>query len=292
MSSLASSTQQLIRAAQDDKVIELWLSRVNLRSRQTYHTTIRQFQVYFGFMPLHQITLEDLIQWQQMLSLRYSQNTQRSKVSIIKSLFNFAHRAGYLQINPVVLLRTPNAHPCLHERILTQAQVETVIINADSDRNELIAQTLYTLGLRVSEIVEMKWSDFSSTETGVRLRIIGKGNKLRHINVPEYLYGYLQLLRGDSPYVFKSRQGPKLTRQQVYNIIKKLGDRQNIKLSPHYLRHSHATHSLAGGCPLKLLSNNLGHSNISITSNYLHANETDSSANYIPAIGGSNRVEN
>ncbi|BAW97769.1 integrase/recombinase (plasmid) [[Synechococcus] sp. NIES-970] len=288
MSSLSSPTQQLIRAAQDDNVIELWLSRVNLRSRQTYHTTIRQFQLHFEFAPLHRITLEDLIQWQQMLSLRYSQNTQRSKVSIIKSLFNFAHRAGYLQVNPVVLLKTPNAHPCLHERILTKSQVEAVVLHADSDRNELIAQTLYTLGLRVSELVEMKWSDFSPTDTGMRLRVIGKGNKQRHINIPDHLYQYLQRLRGDSPYVFRSRQGPQLTRQQVYNIIKSLGDRLNIRLSPHYLRHSHATHSLAGGCPLKLLSDNLGHSNISVTSNYLHANETDGSANYLPAMGGLN----
>lgn len=273
--------QQLIRVQEDEQMIQLWLSRVTGRSQQTYETTICQFQAYFEFTPLRTLTLEDLIRWKNSLQTTYSQNTQRGKVSIVKSLFNFAHRAGYLQINPVVLLKTPNVHPCLNERILTKTQVKEMIVNADSDRNELIAQTLYILGLRVSELVEMKWSDFSQTEIGKRLKVVGKGNKQRFINVPNYLYDALERLRGESPYVFQSRQSPKLTRQQIYYVIKKLGERQEIKASPHYLRHSHATHSLAGGCPLKLLSENLGHSNISITSNYLHAGETDSSANYL-----------
>lgn len=68
---------------------------------------------------------------------------------------------------------------------------------------------------------------------------------------------------------------------QVYRIIKELGRRQDLQILPHYLRHFHATHSLKNGCDLKLLSDSLGHSNIAITSRYLHSLSSESSSNYI-----------
>ncbi len=156
--------------------------------------------------------------------------------------------------------------------------------NADTLRNELIIKTLYLLGVRVTELINIRWDDFIQTDDGLKLKVMGKGDKVRFIIVPAGLWGELQALRNDSAYVFSSRKGTnggKLSRVQVYRVIKANGEKVGVKASPHFLRHSHATHSLKNGCDLHLLSESLGHGNIAITSRYLHASGDDGSANYL-----------
>ncbi len=283
---LVQNNQQpkITTASTDDQILTLWAAQKSPATQKTYFYVVKQFRS-FTDKPLNQITFDDLLHWMDSLGGQ-SQNTKRNKIAVVKSLFGFAHKVGYIPVNPAQLLKQPKENDCRVERILSKTQVKAIANSADTFRNEMIAKTLYSLGLRVSELIEMQWDDFTQTDNGIKLKVTGKGSKIRFLIVPANLYTDLLQLRknSDSEYVFSSRKGNnggKLSRVQVYRIIKQLGDDQYIKATPHYLRHSHATHSLDNGCDLNLLSSSLGHGNIAITSRYLHASETDGSANYI-----------
>ena len=283
---LVQNNQQpkITTASTDDQILTMWASQKSPATQKTYFYVVRQFRAVIE-KPLSQITFDDLLHWMDSLGGQ-SQNTKRNKIAVVKSLFGFAHKVGYIPVNPAQLLKQPKENDCRVERILSKTQVKAIASNADSFRNEMIVKTLYSLGLRVSELINVCWDDFTQTDNGMKLKVIGKGSKVRFLIVPASLYTDLLRLGkdSDSKYVFSSRKGNnggKLSRVQVYRVIKQLGDDQYIKATPHYLRHSHATHSLDNGCDLNLLSSSLGHGNIAITSRYLHASETDGSANYI-----------
>lgn len=275
---------KLTNATTDDQILTMWASQKSPATQKQYFYVVKQFRSVVT-KELGQVTFDDLLHWLDSLAGQ-SQNTKRNKIGVIKSLFGFAHKIGYIPVNPAKMLKQPKENDCRVERILTKTQVKAIASNADTFRNEMIVKTLYGLGLRVSELIEIQWEHFTQTDNGIKLKVFGKGSKIRYLIVPAGLYSdLLQLGKdSDSKYVFSSRKGShggQLTRGQIYRIVKASGDRQYLKATPHYLRHSHATHSLDNGCDLNLLSTSLGHGNIAITSRYLHASETDGSANYI-----------
>jgi integrase/recombinase XerD len=283
MLTVQTNLQPKITAAiSDDEILTMWSAQKSSATQKTYFYVISQFRSVLE-KELRQVTFEDLLHWMDSLAGQ-SQNTKRNKIAVIKSLFGFAHKIGYLPVNPAQLLKQPKENDCRVERILTKSQVKAITADCPAYRDEMIIKALYVLGLRVTELVEMQWDNFTQTDEGMKLKVMGKGGKVRFLIVPANLYRDLVELRTDSAYVFSSRKGNnggKLSRVQVYRVVKEMGDRQYIKVSPHYLRHSHATHSLSNGCDLNLLSTSLGHGNIAITSRYLHASSNDGSANYI-----------
>ncbi|MCC5632596.1 tyrosine-type recombinase/integrase [Nostoc sphaeroides CHAB 2801] len=145
----------------------------------------------------------------------------------------------------------------------------------------------YFAGLRVSELCGLKWRDLKARGDGGQITVFGKGDKTRTVLLGAGIWREINSLKGyakhDDP-VFVSGKGGHLCRSMVFHIVKNAATRAEIEgnVSPHWLRHSHASHSLDRGAPIHLLQKTLGHSSVAITEMYLHARPTDSSGLYLP----------
>lgn len=272
-----------------EQLIELWLHERSPNTKDGYRRYLKRFLAHVD-KPLDEVTLLDFQTWQ--LTLRsMSPASQRTAIAAIKSLFSFGFELGVLPFNVGKLARTPKVKDSLAEKILTVDEVQLLFEQETNLRNRAILRLLYGGGLRVSELCDLKWRDLKAREEGGQVTVFGKARKTRVILLGENVWQEICQLRGDggknSP-VFRSRKrnhdgSYHLTRKQVYRIVKQAGKRAGIdgSISPHWLRHSHASHSLDKGAPLHLVQQTLGHSSIAVTEKYLHAKPTDSSALYL-----------
>jgi integrase/recombinase XerD len=275
----------LTDASTDTELIRLWISQKSLTTQKTYITVSRQFLTFAG-KQLHEVKLEDILLWLESLQLRgKSQNTINNKLAAIKSLFSFGVKTGYLSANPASMIRTTKAKDALNERILQAEEVKQLISAASTERDRLILILLYILGLRISELVGLNWSDFQPTEEAIAVTIFGKGHKTRTLLITHQLYSELkQLPRSEkTEAVFLSRFGNRLDRHAIHRLIKKAVEEAGINpyTSAHWLRHAHACHSLNNGAGIDLLMKSLGHSSLAVTSRYLHIKPSECTSKFI-----------
>lgn len=272
------------------RLIEMWLHGLSPQTQERYRRTSRRF-LDFVNKPLHLVTLADLQGWQLTL-LDLSPSSQRTALATIKSLLSFGHKIGVLPENIGLQMRSPKAKDCLHERILGEQEVQAMIALETNDRNRVILLLLYASGLRVSELCQLTWKDLKPRGDSGQVTVLGKGSKTRTVLLPAAVWHEVMQLRGDAhsgDAVFCSREGDDmgrhLHRSQIHRIVAAAASRAGIegKVSPHWLRHSHASHSLEHGAPIHLVQATLGHSDITTTSRYLHASPSDSSAMYLPS---------
>jgi len=139
--------------------------------------------------------------------------------------------------------------------------------------------------LRVSELAALRWRDLQPRDDAGQVTIFGKGGKTRVVLLAASVWQELEGLGrgpGEAP-VFRSRRGGHLDPSAVERIVQKAATRTGIvgKVSPHWLRHAHATHALERQCPIHLVQATLGHASVATTGRYLHARPTDSSARYL-----------
>lgn len=143
---------------------------------------------------------------------------------------------------------------------------------------------------RVSEVVELKWEDVTPRANDeAQITVFGKGGKTRHILMSASMYRELLTLQGegkhtDSPYIFRSRKGGNaLDTRQAERIVTNAAKKANVKgnVSPHWLRHAHASHSLDRGAPINLVRETLGHANLATTGKYTHARPNESSSKFL-----------
>jgi integrase/recombinase XerD len=267
------------------QLVEMWLFGRSPRTIDVYRRYTHRFLSYVKG-PLHLVTLADMQGWQKTLE-GMAPNSQRIAIAAVKSFLKFAQNTGVLEVNLGVLMRAPKGKDALTERILTEQEVAALIACETDLRNLLILRLLYIAGLRVSELCTLKWSDtVPRGETG-QITVFGKGGKTRTILLPATLWKQLQQLRGDTSIndpLFRSKNGRPLDRIRVFRIVKAAASRAGIQgnVSPHWLRHAHASHSLDRGSPLHLTQRTLGHSRIGTTERYLHVRPNDSSAMYLP----------
>jgi len=267
------------------ELINLWLHGKSINTVDGYRRYAERFFASVGNKPLGEVTLMDFQLWE--MSLKCSDNSKRVAVGAIKSLFSFAKELGVISANVGILVRSPKARNRLAERILTEEEVKKIRDATTNERDRLVVRLLYSAGLRVSELCNLKWRDLKEHSSGGQITVFGKGDKTRSVLIRKGLWKELQELRSnadfDSP-VFVSRQGGHLCRSMVFHIVKNAAKKAKIEgdVSPHWLRHSHASHSLDRGAPIHLLQKTLGHSSVSITEMYLHAKPTDSSGLYLP----------
>ena len=255
---------------------------------KSYRQYLNRFLAHVN-KPLDEVTLFDLQTWQ--LSLRsLSPASQRTALAVIKSLFSFGFQLGVLPLNVARLVKFPPAKDCLAQKILCSPQVEQMIELEKNTRNQAILFMLYGCGLRVSELCDLKWEDIKPRGDGGQVSVFGKGGKTRVVLIPPPVWDVVYRLKGDygnDDPVFRSRQrglnGYHVSRKQVWRIVRAAAKRAGIEaqVSPHWLRHSHASHSLDKGAPLSLVKETLGHSSIAITEKYLHAKPDDSSGMYL-----------
>jgi len=272
---------------QDGRVIALWLSQaISENTLDTYQRVISRFTAFVG-KPLHRVLPDDIVAYTASID-HLATNSKRLHVSVIKSLYGFITRLGYMQINPTAVIKTAKARNVLAERIMSRKDVLTMIDLEPNERNKAILSLLYVAGLRETELCDLRWKDLIERDDAGQITVIGKGEKVRTILLPVKTWNEIISLRPDNTDetdpVFQSRtKNGRLSRQQVYRIVKNAAKRAGLSdaVSPHWLRHAHASHALEAGAPIHLVQTTLGHSSIATTGLYLHARPSDSSARYL-----------
>lgn len=269
----------------DSEIIVSWLSDKSKSSRVTYASAVRQFLTFTGKI-LADMRVEDIQQWVRSFELRnYSPYTIKVKVCTIKSLLTYCYEVGYLPVNVGKRVKPPNPKQGLSQRILDSSEVSRLIKATAPGRDRLLFSLIYACGLRVSEICALTWSDLTPRDEGGQALIYGKGQKSRIVLVPDGLWqGLNQLPRSNkTDAVFYSYRHKPLDRTWIHKLLKKaaLSAGVNPAASSHWLRHSHATHALEGGCDLHLLQQSLGHADLGTTQKYLHARPDRGSSQHL-----------
>lgn len=225
---------------------------------------------------------------QQFIYETAKQVNPRSQARIIsglRSFFNYLVFEDYRETNPTDLLEAPKIGRKLPDT-LSEDEINELIAAIDlshpqGERNRTIIETMYSCGLRVSELITLKISDLFFEEGFVK--VTGKGNKERfvpiHYNAQKFITIYIDEIRshltplkGFEDTLFLNRRGKGLTRQMIFTILKSLSVKINLnkKISPHTLRHSFATHLLKNGADLRAIQQMLGHESITTTEVYVH----------------------
>ncbi|MBZ5623085.1 MAG: tyrosine-type recombinase/integrase [Acidobacteriia bacterium] len=275
--------------AQDAPLVELWLSmKTSRHTRRAYVADTARF-LEFVHKPLSWVTLMDFQAWAAHLgeaSLKPA--SQNRAVTAVKSLLAFAQETGYLPYNVGAAVKLQPNRDGLAQRILEESQVAKFIDAAPAGRDRVLLKLLYVSGIRVSELCGLKWCDALPRQEGGQITVFGKGGQTRTILLKPGVWQQLLSIQGDAGSVdaiFPSRKGrgpldASQVRRIVYAAARKAGLEQ--KVSPHWLRHAHASHALDRSAPIHLVQATLGHASVSTTGRYLHARPTESSSFYLP----------
>lgn len=272
-----------------EQLLNLWLHGKSQRTQDYYRLYAQQFLEFVG-KPLHLVTLAEVQGFAMSLAdKKLALSTQRTIMAAVKSLISFGNKSEILPRNVGALVELPEALDTLNERLLSELEVQTMIILEKNPRNRAILRLLYIGGLRVSELCSLKWKHLQVRGDSGQVTVIGKGFKTRSVLLPKSLWTELMQLRGDSgdnDPIFRSRKSSNdshLTRERVHQIVKAAAKRAGIneKVSPHWLRHAHASHALERGAKIHLVAETLGHSSVAVTGRYLHARPTESSSLYL-----------
>lgn len=273
------------QAETDQQVMAMWLHGRPRATQRAYAYEVRALLAVVD-KPLKQITLGDLQGYFAGLA-DLAPASQARSINAAKSLFAFAQRIGYLSFNPAAAVHSPKVKNTLAERILPEAQVHRLLALEPHPRNRVLLRLLYAGGLRVSEACNLKWRDLQERDGAGQITVYGKGGKTRFVFLSAATWQELMALRGeaapDSP-VFTSRKGKgHLCPVQVHRIVRAAATRAGVEVpvSPHWLRHAHASHALDRGAPVHLVQATLGHASVATTGKYLHARPEDSSARYL-----------
>jgi integrase/recombinase XerD len=273
------------QATSDEQLIELWLHGRSPHTQRAYQKDIREFLQYVQ-TPLRNITLGQLQSYADDLqSKKLSPASIKRKLASVKSLFNFAHKLGYLVFDVGKPLKTPAIRDRLAERILSEEEVQTIINSVNNKRDRLIIKTLYYTAIRISELASLKWKDLQARHEGGQLTVLGKGGKTNTVLIPGHLWNELLTLETaiseDNP-VFMSRNGKSLHPGHIQKTLKKIAMKAIGKgATPHFYRHSAASHAILNGCPLHLIQKQLNHVSIATTGKYLHSLPDSSIAEYL-----------
>lgn len=227
--------------------------------------------------------LENFLQWINQLGMTPS--SQARIISGLKSFYRYCIQEEISKKDPTALLEAPKLAKHLPDT-LSFYEIEKIINSIDlstpeGTRNKAIIETLYSCGLRVSELVSLRLSCLYFDAGYVR--IIGKGNKERLVpvgssaikNIKLYLENirnHIEVAPGNEDIVFLNRRGKKLSRVMIFMIIKELAKKASVtkNISPHTFRHSFATHLVEGGADLRAVQEMLGHESITTTEIYTH----------------------
>jgi integrase/recombinase XerD len=209
--------------------------------------------------------------------------TAARRITTMRSLYGFGMSLGYLTFNPFAAIKTPSVRNKLSDRILTKEQVTQLIDACDSIRNKALVKFLYVTGCRISEAFALQYSDCKVVKDKIFVSIYGKGGKTRVVKISWTLWEYMleSQINPCSKFVFHTKSGNPLSRSHAQNIFDQLSCKVGFKVTPHYLRHSHATHALENGADLVTVRDSLGHGSLQVTSQYLHARPEEASSDYI-----------
>ena len=227
--------------------------------------------------------LEGFVKWISQLGMM--PGSQARIISGLKSFFKYCLLEHIITADPTALLEAPKLKRALPD-ILSFDEIEKIIGEIDLSkpegaRNKAILETLYSCGIRVSELVNLRISCLYM-DVGF-IRVTGKGDKERLVPIGSDAIKYLKIYKndvrvhvavkpGNDDVVFLNRRGSKLSRVMIFLIIKDLAKKAGVKktISPHTFRHSFATHLVEGGADLRAVQEMLGHESITTTEIYTH----------------------
>jgi integrase/recombinase XerD len=227
--------------------------------------------------------LQQFVKWIAELGLTHA--SQARIISGIRAFYKYCLLEDVSQSDPTTLLEAPKQARQLPD-VLSFEEIETIIAQIDlstpeGTRNKAILETLYSCGLRVSEVVNLKLSQLY-LDIGF-VRVVGKGNKERLVPIGSSAVKYITIYndtirahqtpqKGEEDILFLNRRGKRLSRVMIFLIIKGLVKQAGITkiISPHTFRHSFATHLVEGGADLRAVQEMLGHESITTTEIYTH----------------------
>jgi integrase/recombinase XerD len=268
--------------------IEKGLAENSILAYQHDVDKLKEFASSKSSLP-DQLSYDDLKQFLSTLyDLGLSARSQARIISGIKQFYGFLLLENLIKEDPSELLEQPKLGRKLPE-VLTIEEIHSLLAAIDLSKNEghrnrAMLETLYSCGLRVSELVGLRFSDLFFEEGFIR--VIGKGNKERLVPVSpqvqkeidiyqQHIRNHLNIQKGSENIVFLNRRGAQLTRVMVFTIIKNLAESIGLKknISPHTFRHSFATHLIEGGANLRAIQEMLGHESITTTEIYTHLDQ-------------------
>lgn len=276
------------RADHDGELLQSWLDNLgSSHTRRNFETTARTFMANLP-RGLRGSSVEDVRDAITAITRATAASTARQYVLRVKSLLTYAHKLGYTQFNAGTVIKVKSdaagRGARLAKRIISEVEVGLLVRGARSRRDRIMLQVLYAAGIRVSELTGLRWADVIPRESDqLQLAIVGKGGIERQLLLPAVVSKAVLSLRNGAPadvHVFtNSRTGERLTERAVLGTLKRAAVAAGIDkaVSPHWLRHAHASHAIDRGATLPEVQETLGHASVSTTSGYLHARPGSSS---------------
>jgi len=281
-----SNWQSYIKEYQNYLKLERGLSKNTI---ENYTFDIEKLVLFLNekeikISPIH-ITEELVQQFIYEMASQVNPRSQSRLISGLKSFFNYLIFEDYRNDTPLELIEVPKTGRKLPDTLSTK-EIDSLIQAIDlstpeGERNKAMLETLYSCGLRVSELISLKLSDLFFEEGFIK--ITGKGNKQRFVPVGKstikivtsyvnQVRVHLSIQKNFEDTLFLNRRGRQLTRAMVFTIIKNLAIKINLNktISPHTFRHSFATHLLENGADLRSIQLMLGHESITTTEVYMH----------------------
>ncbi len=265
-------------------LIASWLISKAKTTRVSYRSRLRKLAAFVEKDLLEVTTTDITLFITHLEASKLAPNSKNNVLKAVQSFYKFAVKQRAIEVNPADVISTKNAKNSLSERIVEIDEVKMLINNAQSDRDKIALKLIYSLGLRISEVCNLKWSDLKQN----KLTVFGKGSKTRILIVGDTLLTALAQWRDRSlakgytgKWIFGKRNA--INPITIHRAIKSAAKRAGLdeKISCHWLRHSHATHSLENGCDLYLLQKSLGHSSLSVTERYLHIRPNACSSSFV-----------
>ena len=274
------------------KDYQLFLQIERSLSKNSIESYVRDLKKLLVFLEKKKITVSPIVIDEEIIqrfiyeiATKMSPRSQARIISGLRSFFDYLVFEDYRKTNPTDLLETPKIGRKLPDT-LSSDEINLLIKNIDlshpqGERNHTIIETLYSCGLRVSELINLQISDLFFDEGFVR--VIGKGNKQRYVPIHSTTQNFIRLYihntrskiipkKNFEDTLFLNRRGATLSRQMIFMILKELALKSNIKkkIGPHTLRHSFASHLLQNGADLRSIQQMLGHESITTTEIYVH----------------------
>ena len=300
-----ATRRALARITEDpdiDAIVTPWLHGKAIPTIRGYVRVIDAF-LAMTRIPLDEITIHHIHAFVDTLH-RSAEGSVGFAISAVKSLLTFGHRIDLLSRDVGKAVRFRRFGNDIADRILTEDEARAVVASTDEPRDRVLLSLPYSSGMRVSELVGLRWGDLHDDASGGgRITIRGKGKSLRHIHVMPDVWAGVRSLpglpvpafsRASGPSVadnmapgqhcpdgsvdpgapvFRIHRGTRLGAKQVYNIVRKAAKVAAVgrNVTPHWFRHSNASHALDNGAPIHVVAASLGHKSIMTTMRYLHA---------------------
>lgn len=261
---------------------------ISKKSQENYERILRQFFYFYKGLGIKDITTAHITLY--LKKLNKAPSTKNLHLRVISAFYRYSFKVKYVSENPTQALRQEKVPEKFRFKILHRQQIQRMIDLEENHSKKMLLKILYYTGLRVSEAISLNEKSFRVAEwnKGAYMTVVGKGSKVRSVFLPFDFYlqinEYIKTSTNIEGLLFfdpKTEKG--LTRFQAFRIIQRAAKRAKVDPlpSPHWFRHSNATHSIEAGAPVHVVQASLGHSSISTTGKYLHASWTESNASYL-----------